>query len=154
MTDDVLAQGDPAPLEEPRVLVVDDDPYIRDVVAQLLEGEGYRIEEATNGAEALGVVSDATRRPNIILLDLMMPVMDGWEFARRLQEYIPPLNIPIVVLSAARLPTERLTVLGARAVLAKPFDVDELLAQVARLVDHTPDGGGTQSGAGTWAPSF
>ncbi len=154
MTDDVLAQGDPVPLEEPRVLVVDDDPYIPDVVAQLLEGEGYRIEEATNGAEALGVVSDATRRPNIILLDLMMPVMDGWEFARRLQEYIPPLNIPIVVLSAARLPTERLTVLGARAVLAKPFDVDELLAQVARLVDHTPDGGGTQSGAGTWAPSF
>jgi CheY-like chemotaxis protein len=153
VTDDVLAQEDSVPLEEPRVLVVDDDPYIRDVVAQLLEGEGYRIEEATNGAEALGVVNDATRRPNIILLDLMMPVMDGWEFARRLQEHIPPLDIPIVVLSAARLPTERLTVLGARAVLAKPFDVDDLLDQVARLVDP-PSGGESAGGRGTWAAPF
>jgi CheY-like chemotaxis protein len=153
VTDDVLAQEDSVPPEEPRVLVVDDDPYIRDVVAQLLEGEGYRIEEATNGAEALGVVNDVTRRPNIILLDLMMPVMDGWEFARRLQERIPPLDIPIVVLSAARLPTERLSVLGARAVLAKPFDVDDLLDQVARLVDP-PSGGGALGGRGTWAAPF
>jgi two-component system chemotaxis response regulator CheY len=144
VTGDVLTQEDPGPSEEPRVLVVDDDPYIRDVVAQLLEGEGYRIEEATNGAEALGVISDVDRRPNVILLDLMMPVMDGWEFARRLQEHVPPLNIPIVVLSAARLPNERLTVLGAQAVLAKPFDVDELLDQVARVL------GGAPGGAGPW----
>ena len=92
----------------------------------------------------LGVISDADRRPNVILLDLMMPVMDGWEFARRLQEHVPPLNIPIVVLSAARLPNERLTVLGAQAVLAKPFDVDELLDQVARVL------GGAPGGAGPW----
>jgi two-component system, chemotaxis family, chemotaxis protein CheY len=153
VTTDVPTQGDPMPLHEPRVLVVDDDPYIRDVVAQLLEGEGYRIEEATNGAEALGVVNDAARRPNVILLDLMMPVMDGWEFARRLQEHTPPLNIPILVLSAARLPTERLTVLGARAVLAKPFDVDELLDQVARLVEGAVGGGATGT-PGAWAPGF
>jgi CheY-like chemotaxis protein len=134
------------------VLVVDDDPYIRDVVAQLLEGEGYRIEEATNGAEALGVVNDADRRPNVILLDLMMPVMDGWEFARRLQEHVPPLNIPIVVLSAARLPSDRLTVLGAQAVLAKPFDVDELLEQVARVLGGPP--GGLPGMSPAWAPSL
>ncbi len=140
MTNNTLPPKIPAAGSELRILVVDDDPYIRDVVAQLLEGEGYQIEEATNGAEALSVVNDLARRPNVILLDLMMPVMDGWEFARRLQEHIPPLNIPIVVLSAARLPNERLTVLGARAVLAKPFDVDELLEQVARLVEMDNSG--------------
>ncbi len=142
MTNNTLPPKIPAG-SELRILVVDDDPYIRDVVAQLLEGEGYQIEEATNGAEALGVVNDLARRPDVILLDLMMPVMDGWEFARRLQEHIPPLNIPIVVLSAARLPNERLTVLGARAVLAKPFDVDELLEQVARLVGTANSGEAT-----------
>ena len=116
-----------------RVLVVDDDAYIRDVVAQLLMSEGYAVEEAANGAEALHIVTDAARRPNLILLDLMMPVMDGWEFARRLQELHPRLGIPIIVLSAARLPADRLWVTGAGAVLAKPFDLDELLEHVEHL---------------------
>ncbi len=138
MTNNALTPETPPSDPDLWVLVVDDDPYIRDVVAQLLEGEGYQIKEATNGAEALGVVNEAQHQPNVILLDLMMPVMDGWEFARRLQEHIPPLNIPIIVLSAARLPNERLTVLGARALLAKPFDVDELLEQVARLMAIKP----------------
>lgn len=143
MTNNTLTPEASSPDPTLWVLVVDDDPYIRDVVAQLLEGEGYQIQEATNGAEALGVVNNAPHRPNVILLDLMMPVMDGWEFARRLQEHIPPLDIPIIVLSAARLPNERLTVLGARAVLAKPFDVDELLDQVARLMEDDTSGGAT-----------
>jgi CheY-like chemotaxis protein len=121
-------EGPPAALS--RVLVVDDDSYIRDVVSQLLASEGYAVEEAANGAEALHIVSDAARRPDLILLDLMMPVMDGWEFARRLQEYRPRLDIPIIVLSAARLPADRLRVSGAEAVLAKPFDLDELLEHV------------------------
>lgn len=151
MIGDTLTQEGQIPSQELRVLVVDDDPYIRDVVAQLLESEGYRIEEATNGAEALSVVADASRRPNVILLDLMMPVMDGWEFARRLQECIPPLNIPIVVLSAARLPAERLTVLGAQAVLAKPFDVDELLDKVATVLEDNL-GGGAAGVSGSWIP--
>jgi CheY-like chemotaxis protein len=151
VTGNALTQEDHGPPQEPRILVVDDDPYIRDVVAQLLESEGYRIEEATNGAEALGVVNDASRRPHVILLDLMMPVMDGWEFARRLQELVPPIEIPIVVLSAARLPAERLTVLGARAVLAKPFDVDELLDKVADVLGIDSAGGLTGL-SGPWVP--
>ena len=117
----------------PRVLVVDDDAYIRDVVAQLLDGEGYSVEEAANGAEALRIVTAPGRRPDLILLDLMMPVMDGWEFARRLHEEHPTIGIPIIVLSAARLPSERLHVPGSRAVLPKPFDLDDLLDHVKRL---------------------
>ena len=119
-----------APPAAARVLVVDDDTYIRDVVAQLLASEGYAVEEAANGAEALRIVTETARRPDLILLDLMMPVMDGWEFARRLQEHRPRLDIPIIVLSAARLPADRLGVTGAEAVLAKPFDLDELLEHV------------------------
>ena len=129
MAEETYSLGAP-PAVTSRVLVVDDDTYIRDVVAQLLASEGYAVEEAANGVEALRIVSDATRRPDLILLDLMMPVMDGWEFARRLQEQRPRLDIPIIVLSAARLPSDRLGVTGAEAVLAKPFDLDELLEHV------------------------
>src|SRR5436305_15171872 len=89
VTEGMDTPGVPASSEPPCVLVVDDDSYIRDVVAQLLESEGYRVEEATNGVEALTIVNDATRRPDLILLDLMMPVMDGWEFARRMHELHP-----------------------------------------------------------------
>jgi two-component system chemotaxis response regulator CheY len=137
VTEGTDTPGVPVAPEPPRVLVVDDDSYIRDVVAQLLESEGYTVEEATNGVEALTIVNDAARRPDLILLDLMMPVMDGWEFARRMDEHHPPVNIPIVVLTAARLPPERLRVPGARAVLAKPFDLEELLGYVARLAQSS-----------------
>src|SRR5262249_22655081 len=117
------------PMAQPpqRVLVVDDDPFIRDVVAQLLESEGYTTAEAANGLEALSMATDPAAPPSLILLDLMMPIMDGWEFARQLHTRQPAHPIPIVVLSAARLPPDRLRVIGAEAVLAKPFDVDELL---------------------------
>jgi CheY-like chemotaxis protein len=118
--------------------VVDDDSYIRDVVAQLLASEGYAVEEAANGAEALNIVTDLDHCPDLILLDLMMPVMDGWEFARRLQEQRPELDIPIIVLSAARLPPDRLKVMGAEVVLSKPFDLDELLGHIEQLAQGRP----------------
>ena len=132
--------GEPQPGVMPRVLVVDDDTYIRDVVTQLLAGEGYDVAEAANGVEALRVATDLAHPPQLILLDLMMPIMDGWEFARRLQEHRPVITIPIIVLSAARLPAERLQGLGAQAILAKPFDLDELLNHVARLAQWPSSG--------------
>jgi two-component system, chemotaxis family, chemotaxis protein CheY len=141
-----------APNSRCPVLIVEDDGDLREMMAQLLTIEGFQATTVANGREALEYLNTGAR-PDVILLDLMMPVMDGWEFARRLHERTPPLNIPILVLSAARLPTERLTVLGARAVLAKPFDVDELLDQVARLVDGAVGGGSTGT-PGAWAPGF
>lgn len=112
------------------VLVVDDDPYIREVVAELLDEEGYSVATADDGAEALRFV--AAMPPSVILLDMDMPVVDGPEFAARYRE-MPGPHAPIVVITAAydaRVAAERI---GAQAHLAKPFHVDALCRLVARL---------------------
>ena len=119
----------------PHVLVVDDDPSIRQVVAEVLADDGYGVQTATNGAEALQVIRQSP--PALILLDLMMPVMDGWTFARTCHQVPQCADVPILVLSASHnLPAsaEALRPLGVRACLAKPFDVDVLLGAVERLL--------------------
>ncbi len=107
------------------MLVVDDDPDILEALAEILEVEGFEIRRARNGQEALDKLGPP--RPNLILLDLMMPVMDGWEFAQKLHERqdIPP--IPIIVLSADRNVGNKARELGAVGHLAKPFELNELL---------------------------
>ena len=82
------------------VLVVDDDADIRDALCELLEDEGYRAISAANGQEALANLSTG-ELPCVILLDLMMPVMDGWEFRRRQQEDPRLAQVPVVVITAA-----------------------------------------------------
>lgn len=114
----------------PPVLVVDDDPDILEAVCDILEGEGYRVARARNGREALGQVDE--ERPLLILLDLMMPVMDGSAFAQALRGRERDRSIPIVVISADGDP-QKAAALGARGFLAKPFDIDALLAEVAAL---------------------
>lgn len=112
----------------PRVLVVDDDPDILEALSEILEGEGFAIRQARNGQEALqSLASDA---PNLILLDLMMPVMDGWEFAERLHRRSDWAKIPVIVLSADRNVGSKARDLGALGYLAKPFELSELLALV------------------------
>ena len=113
-----------------RVLVVDDDPDIREVVALILEDEGFRVETAVNGAEALEIVR--SNPPSGILLDMMMPVMDGPTFLRAWQSEAPSRRVPVVVMSANQKAVDALT-LGAATFIQKPFDVDDLL----RLVDTT-----------------
>jgi len=113
----------------PPVLVVDDDPDILEAVCDILEGEGYRVARARNGREALVRVDE--ERPLLILLDLMMPVMDGPAFAQALHRR-EDHEIPIVVISADGDP-QKAAALGARGFLAKPFDIDALLAEVASL---------------------
>src|SRR5919202_3297891 len=83
-----------------RVLVVDDEDAIRDVVAQVLDLEGYEVRTARNGAEALDQVR--SYRPNIVLLDLMMPVMNGWEFLEACAQNDLCADTPVVVMSAYR----------------------------------------------------
>jgi two-component system chemotaxis response regulator CheY len=117
-------------MTDPLVLVVDDDPDILDAICDILEGEGYRVARARHGAEALERVE--AEQPAIILLDLMMPVMDGVTFAQALKERPERQRIPIVVISADGNP-QRAASIGAAGYLAKPFDIDALLSQVAQM---------------------
>jgi DNA-binding response OmpR family regulator len=111
------------------VLVVDDDPDILDALSEILEVEGYEVQRARNGREALQRLEHAP--PDLVLLDLMMPVMDGWEFARSLD---PDARPPIIVLSADRNVSVKAQEIGALGWLAKPFELSELLAVVRRAI--------------------
>ncbi len=118
-----------------RVLVIDDDPYIREVVTYALGDEGYDVDEASGGRAGLELAS--RHHPDIILLDMKMPDMDGWEFARLYrQRYDRPARI--IVLTAAQDAAQRATDIRAESYVSKPFDLDTLLARVssvARMVD-------------------
>jgi len=109
------------------VLIVEDDSDLREMMAQLLTLEGFQSATVANGKEALRYLS-AGDTPNVILLDLMMPVMDGWEF-RRVQQAHPVLSlVPTIVLSA--LDQARAQDLKPAAFLKKPLDFDRLLQLV------------------------
>ena len=114
----------------PLVLVVDDDPDILEAICDILGGEDYRVARARNGAEALERVD--AERPDLILLDLMMPVMDGVAFAKALRQRPAARDVPIVVISADGNP-QRAASVSPRGYLAKPFDIDALLAHVASI---------------------
>jgi two-component system, chemotaxis family, chemotaxis protein CheY len=110
------------------VLVVDDDTSIRDLIEMALADSGYAVETAADGAAALEVIGHT--RPSMILLDMRMPGMNGWEFARAYRR-LPGPHVPIVVLTAARDAGRRAAEISAEAFLGKPFDLNDLLAIVA-----------------------
>ncbi|SRR6266849_5586895 len=113
------------------ILVVEDDPATRDAVALVLEDEGYSVTGVANGQEALHHLRQ-TSAPNLIVLDLMMPVMDGWEFRKR-QAQDPALKaIPVLVVSADRAVSQKAAALGAKDYLLKPIDLELLLEAVHR----------------------
>ena len=114
-------------MQHDRILVVDDDENIRQIVRLCLSDEGYSVSEAANGEAALAVVEDF--QPGLILLDLRMPVMDGWEFARRYR-LTPEPHAPIVAFGAALNASQDCADLEPATILAKPFDLDDLLAAV------------------------
>jgi DNA-binding response OmpR family regulator len=113
------------------VLVVDDDPDIVEVMTLTLEMAGYRVTQASNGLRALRALE--LELPQLILLDMRMPVMDGWTFARELHA-LHGQRVPIVVITAAEDARLRALEVGADGFLGKPFEVDELLATVERLI--------------------
>jgi CheY-like chemotaxis protein len=121
-----------APARAATVLVVDDDPDLRTVLRLLLEDEGYTVQLAGDGYDALARVQAET--PDLILLDLNMPLMTGGEVAVALREQ--RCSAPIVIMTAAGEATRAATRLGAAGSLAKPFDLDTVLEIVERL---TPD---------------
>ena len=111
------------------VLVVDDDTSILDTVSSILTGEGYDVVSVATGEEALAAV--ARKQPRLILLDMRMPVMDGWAVARALREQ--GIDVPIVVMTAAESAKRWADEVGAEGYLAKPFGLDELLHTVERF---------------------
>ena len=120
------------------VLVVDDDPDILQTLALCLSSEGYRVTTASNGQEALDLLDK--EQPACVLLDLMMPVMDGWQFVTELEQR-GGRKAPLLILSADRAVQGHATKLRAEAYLAKPFDLDELLGKVHQLTGG-PNGNG------------
>ena len=111
------------------ILVVDDDPSIRTMLTLVLQAEGYRVVTASNGVEALQeILYDS---PNVMLLDMQMPVLDGWGVAARLREQ--QQWIPTVVMTAANRAAQWSAEVGADAYLSKPFDIDVLMLVVQRV---------------------
>ena len=118
----------------PLVLIVEDEDAIRDVIADVLQDRGFRIRTASNGAEALRCVEQA--RPDVMVLDLLMPVMHGWDFMEEYGERIGGLPIPIVVVSVNPALPRSFGRFGVRHIIGKPFNVDE-------LIDAVEDAAGT-----------
>ena len=121
------------------LLVVDDEPEINKLVARIFEKRGYRVNTATDGAEALASV--AKDRPDLIMLDLNLPKIDGWEVCRRLKGDPATRAIPIIMLTAAHANVDDAEIglgLGADEYVAKPFVRAVLLHNVERLLGREP----------------
>ncbi len=113
-----------------RVLVIDDDDSIRTLVCEALLSEGYVAVGACNGAEALDLLFQAWEaQPDVILLDMRMPTLDGWKFVEAYR-VLPVRQAPIVVMTAARRAEDSAAQVQADGVLAKPFDLGDLLERV------------------------
>ena len=111
----------------PTVFIIEDDPDTREMLGRFLELEGFRVETAENGRQALERLEAGTRA-SVIVLDLMMPVMDGWQFRREQVRRAHLARIPVIVVSAAG--RDRISQIDADAYLSKPVDLEELLARI------------------------
>ncbi len=115
-----------------KILVVEDNDDVREMMAVTLELEGHQVSTAANGRDALEQLRTG-EKPCVILLDLMMPVMNGWEFRRELERDPALADVPVVVISAATGELVRNT--RADAFIPKPIDMDHLLDVVCDLCD-------------------
>ncbi|MBU8896774.1 response regulator [Corallococcus sp. H22C18031201] len=117
-----------------RLLIVDDEVAIVEALQDILSVEGYDVATAFNGAEGLERLAQV--KPDLVLLDLMMPVMDGREMLRRMREDATTRDLPVVVMSAGRISEEERK--ASARFLAKPFELDTLLDTIAGLLDGAP----------------
>ena len=120
-------------LAKPRILVVEDDPDLRTILKLQLVSQGYEVTETCNGAEGFAAIQEFT--PDCVILDLMMPVMDGFGFLKRTRSILALQEIPILILTASE--DERNRIRGyqyqANSYMSKPYDLDELTEEVGRL---------------------
>lgn len=116
------------------ILLVEDDDFIRQEVSEALQDEGYSVSTAAHGKEALALLAEG-EKPSVVLLDLMMPVMNGWEFLKAFKKDESYAGIPVVILSAF---ADRATIIGGDAisVLRKPINLDALFSV---LSEHCTD---------------
>ncbi len=121
-------------MPDPVVVLIEDEPQIRRFLRATLTGQGYRLFEATTGAD--GVVEVGSRQPDVVIVDLGLPDMDGLEVIRRLREWT---DVPVIVLSARGQERDKVTALdaGADDYVAKPFSAGELLARIRVALRHT-----------------
>jgi CheY-like chemotaxis protein len=115
-------------LDVPTILVIEDDPTIRLTLRAVFESEGYDVLSASNGKAGLELLR-VMQPPSLILLDLMMPVMTGWEFLREIQKDTKVSPIPVVVMSAGGITP----LTHAKHFLKKPLDIDDLLQIAVRF---------------------
>src|SRR3954466_14273319 len=112
------------------VLIVEDDPDIREDLAELLRSRGYEVATARNGREALDALRDG-EHPRVILLDLMMPVMNGWDFRTQMLQDAALAPIPVVLLSGAADVQQHAAALHAADFVTKPIKLERLYAALA-----------------------
>jgi two-component system alkaline phosphatase synthesis response regulator PhoP len=120
----------------PKVLVVDDDPDLAAVCSLILQSEGFETTVANNGVEAYDKL--AAVKVDAILLDVMMPVMDGLTVCRMVKEDPRTEQVPVIVMSASEKLREQARVANADAVISKPFNIDDLVLAVSSLVADGP----------------
>ena len=132
--DNFLERSGPSGGGGPTVLIVDDDPKLREYVRVNLEMEGYSVKEAGSADEGLGVLDEST--PDLVLLDVMMPEVDGWEMLRRVQERHGVGAIPVIMFSGKvdEQAAEEATSRGVQAFIGKPFNPQELIDQTKQLL--------------------
>ena len=128
-----------------KILVVDDDPLLRGSIAMVLEDEGYVVELAVDGASALEAVSKS--RPDVILLDVMMPKMSGTQVLKQLQDNELTATIPVLVMTAINGMASGRLAGGNCELVEKPFDVHDLLNKIALAIyrNRDPDGSAQRS---------
>lgn len=122
-----------------RVLIADDDPFLRELVMHRLSAAGYHACSARNGEEALELCREPM--PDLVVLDAMMPIADGFEVLRRLKSDSATANLPVIMLTALRGEEDVVGALklGAADYLVKPFIPDELVARIERLLPAATD---------------
>lgn len=118
-----------------RVLVAEDDPVVRALIQRLLREAGFEVRTAKHGSEALGLALRASSEFNLVVTDVRMPIMDGLELARRLRERWP--GLPVLYISGydVELSSGSRRAEARQSLLRKPFDLDELLREVTRLLE-------------------
>lgn len=116
-----------------RILVVEDDTSIRELLVELLESEGYAVFSAVNGLEGLRFLQ-GNQQPDLILIDLMMPVMDGYAFRTEQLKHETWSKIPTVVMSAEANAKEKMKSFNISAFLSKPVELETILKTVSRFI--------------------
>ncbi|MEE9115711.1 MAG: response regulator [Thermoplasmata archaeon] len=118
-----------------KIVVVDDEQNILDLVGMILEAEGFTVSKALNGTEGIKMAQE--EHPDLVLLDIMMPEMDGWVVYRKLKEDSKTKDIPVAMLTVKAQAIDKemaLDVIGVEDYITKPFTPDELVERVQKLV--------------------